>query len=154
MKKILVITSAIILLAAACNKQAAIQPAQNQTNQNLQNTSMITISSPIVGETYNKQVRIQGKTSPNSEIFGFASVNTLPDCINTSIGPWAEGKADANGTFDIPLDYHSNKSGKVLLVLSSFSKTPGLSEGCFPKSNLSEVIEFTYIGPVLKQPIQ
>lgn len=34
MKKLLIITSAIFLLAAACNKQAVVQPASNQQTSN------------------------------------------------------------------------------------------------------------------------
>src|SRR4051812_32563645 len=34
MKRILILTSAIILVAAACNKQAPVSNTQNQTNQN------------------------------------------------------------------------------------------------------------------------
>lgn len=52
MKKILVLSAAILFIAAACNKQAAVQPAQNQTTVN---SNQPTESSTADWKTYTNE---------------------------------------------------------------------------------------------------
>ena len=125
-------------------------PTPTPTPTQTVSTKIITLTSPKSGAIYSKssEIRITGKTKPGYyiQVYGNYPAKDLQCLTFNSFSNGGAGQADANGNFDFPIAYEGYRSGQNTLVVAALQNSR--VETCFPANNVSDVIAYTYTGPV------
>jgi len=121
------------------------------------NSKILVFNSPVGGAAYSKQsdIRIVGKTKPGYAIQVYAnySANDYKCLTVNALSNGGAGQADQSGNFDFGIVPGALQKGSNTVVIAALDSTlaGSINNECFPASNVSEPVSFTYSGPVVSQ---